>query len=346
MEIAMRFVLYLLYALLLGVLLPAHTLSAAPKHRFKIASLAPEGSIWVKQFKLFTDEVQEKTGGEVAFRVYPGGVMGDDLAMYRKMRVGQLNGGGFTMTGIAKVVPDFRVMSIPFLFDSYDEVDEVTTGLLPLFRKRFDEEGMVFIAMTEVGFIYTMSTKPIATMPELQQATSWIPAGDPIATVFLSSLGITPVQLSIPDVLSSLQTGLVDTVYNSLYGSIIMQWFTKARYVTDTPFGYAYGVFLLDKKKFNKLSQVQKDIIFEAADKHFAVLMDETRKSNRESRSVLEKQGVTFVKATTESTEDLCRQRDVVVEQLTGKAFSREAYTAVSTLLEKSRQGRVSAGSK
>lgn len=345
MEIAMRFVLSLLYALLVGVLV-AHTSMAAPKHRFKIASLAPEGSVWVKQFKLFTDEVKEKTAGEVEFRVYPGGVMGDDLAMYRKMRVGQLNGGGFTMTGIAKVVPDFRVMSIPFLFESYEEVDEVTTGLLPLFRKRFEDEGMVLIAMTEVGFIYTMSTQPIATMSELQKATSWIPAGDPIAAAFLSNLGITPVQLSIPDVLSSLQTGLVDTVYNSLYGSIIMQWFTKARYVTDTPFGYAYGVFLLDKKKFNKLSQAQKDIIFKAADKHFAVLINETRKSNLDSRQVLEKQGVTFVTAAASSTEDLCRQRDAVVDKLIGEAFSKEAYTTVSTLLEQRRQGEVSAGSK
>lgn len=336
----MRFVLSMLYALFIGVLITGQTATAAPKHRFKIASLAPEGSIWVKQFNLFTDEVNRKTGGEVEFRVYPGGVMGDDLAMYRKMRVGQLHGGGFTMTGIAKVVPDFRVMSIPFLFESYEEVDVVTKGLLPLFRKRFEEKGMTLIAMTEVGFIYTMSTKPIATMGELQQSTSWMPSGDPVAAAFLSSLGISPVQLSIPDVLSSLQTGLVDTVYNSLYGSIVMQWFTKARYITDTPFGYAYGVFLLDKKKADKLSQEQRDIIIEAADNHFPVLMEETRKSNRESRTVLERQGITFVKAAPGSTEGLCRQRDIVVEQLTGEAFSKEAYLMVSTLLEKCRHSK------
>ena len=86
------------------------------KYTFKVASLAPEGSVWAKRFRDFTNEVTEKSGGEISFKIYAGGVMGDDRAMYRKMRVGQINGGGFTMTGISEVVPDFRVLGIPFLF--------------------------------------------------------------------------------------------------------------------------------------------------------------------------------------------------------------------------------------
>ena len=103
---------------------------ASPLHTFKIASLAPEGSVWVNSFKQFAEEVSSGTNGEIAFRIYPGGVMGDDRAMYRKMRVGQLHGGGFTMTGIAEIVSDFRVMAIPFLFRSYEEVDQVSASLL------------------------------------------------------------------------------------------------------------------------------------------------------------------------------------------------------------------------
>ena len=148
-------------------------LLAKPKHEFKIASLAPEGSVWVDSFKEFAAEVTEKTGGEVGFRIYPGGIMGDDRAMYRKMRVGQLHGGGFTMTGIAEVVDDFRVMAIPFLFHSYEEMDKVSAELQPLFRKRFSEKGLHLVAMTEVGFVYTFSNKPRLTIADLQQAKTW-----------------------------------------------------------------------------------------------------------------------------------------------------------------------------
>ncbi len=107
--------------------------------------------------------------------------MGDDQAMYRKMRVGQLHGGGFTMTGIGKIVPDFRVIGVPFLFNSYAEIDYVVQGLLPTFIKRFREQKLELISMTEVGFIYAMSTKPVATISALKDSTNWIPSGDPVS---------------------------------------------------------------------------------------------------------------------------------------------------------------------
>ncbi|WP_163335973.1 TRAP transporter substrate-binding protein DctP [Desulfopila sp. IMCC35008] len=338
----MRFPLLLLTILALSFFLVTGQATAKPKHTFKIASLAPDGSVWVTKFKEFADEVTEKTGGEVGFRIYPGGVMGDDVSMYRKMRVGQLHGGGFTMTGIATIVPDFRVMAIPFLLKSYEEVDVVKEGLIPLWHKEFADKGMEMVALTEVGFIYTMSTNPIATTTELQKSTSWVPTGDPLSATFMTSIGINPVQLSIPDVLSSLQTGLVDTVYNSLYGSIVMQWFTKARYITDTPFGYAYGVFLLDKKKFNKLTKEQQNILQTAADHHFADLLNETRKSNIESRKVLQDHGVTFVVAEEKSMIELEKYREKTIPQMVGDSFSKEIYEALDSILQKYRAEKTS----
>jgi len=320
-----RSILLLLTTLLL-LFASNHTASARAKYLFKIGSLAPNGSVWVRQFKKFGAEIKEKTGGEVVFRIYAGGVMGDDQAMYRKMRVGQLHGGGFTMTGIGKIVPDFRVMAIPFLFNSYDEVDYVLQGLLPIFVERFHEKRLELISMTEVGFIYAMSTKPVATIAALQNSTNWIPSGDPVSKALLSTLGISPVQLSIPDVLSSLQSGLVDTVYNSLYGSIILQWFTKAKYITDVPYGYAYGAFLLDARAFAKLPEEYKEIIDSAAAKHFPVLLEKTRKSNQESRQVLIERGAEFIKTDDGTMRQLQKKRDISIQKLVPSSFSPEIY--------------------
>ncbi len=304
-------------------------LHAAPKYLFKIASLAPAGSVWIEQFENFAKDVGERTGGEVGFRVYPGGVMGDDQSMYRKMRVGQLHGGGFTMTGMASIVPDFRVLAIPFLFDSYKEVDSVTAGMLPTFRERFREQGLEFIAMTEVGFIYAMSTQPISTLENLRSSKNWSPSGDPVSETFLSVLGISPVQLSIPDVLTSLQSGLVETVYNSFYGSIVLQWFTKARYIIDTPYGYAYGVFALNGAKFAKLSETHQKAIHEAAQTHFPILLTKTRESNIESRRVLEERGSEFLKVDQETIQ-LLRDKSVeAVDLLVPDSLSKGIYDQV-----------------
>ncbi len=311
--------------------------NAAPRHTFKIASLAPEGSVWVNAFKEFAQEVTSRTNGEIAFRIYPGGIMGDDRAMYRKMRVGQLHGGGFTMTGIAEIVPDFRVMAIPFLFHSYEEVDHVSAQLQPLFKQRFSENGLQLLAMTEVGFVYTFSTKPRVTVSDLQQAKTWAPTDDPLTSAFLAELDISPITLSIPDVLSSLQTGLIDTAFNSLYGSIILQWFTKAPYVTDQPYGYAYGCFIMSSKAIEKLSGEQVDIIKTAAEKYFPDLIRKTRESNRDSRAVLSKQGVTFVKTTDDVIQTLEERRDAAIKKVRGKSFSEEVYQVLQSALTKYR---------
>lgn len=310
---------------------------AAPKYLFKTASIAPKGSVWVDQFEKFSQEISDKTGGEVSFRIYPGGVMGDDLSMYRKMRVGQLHGGGFTMTGISTVVPDFRVMAIPFLFESYGEIDHVRKGLLPNFEEQFRAKGLELISLTEVGFIYAMSTGPIHDLKDFQQSKNWIPTGDPIAKTYLNNLDITPVQLSIPDVLSSLQSGLIDTVYNSLYGSIVLQWFTKANYIVNLPYGYAYGVFAIDHKKFAKLPASYQQAIHDAATNHFPPLLKSTRKSNEDSRKVLSDHGSQFLDLDAESLQILQQKRDETMSQLVPEAFSKEIYEKTITLLQEYR---------
>jgi len=307
--------------------------AAGPKYLFKVATLAPEGSVWTKRFREFSREVEDKSNGEVGFKIYAGGVMGDDLAMYRKMRVGQLNGGGFTMTGIGSVVPDFRVLGIPFLLHSYAELDWVKQGLLEHFNKTFAENGLELIALTEVGFIYTMSTVPIATVEELKKSTCWAPDNDPLSAGFLETLGAAPIPLSIPDVLTSLQTGLIGTVFNSFYGSIVLQWYSKANYITDMPFGYAYGAFLLDRKQFARLPAKHGELIKTAAAKHFGVLLEDTRKSNAEARSVLQDNGVTLVNPDPGALKDLEEIRDKTVLRLKGKAFSDEIYEEMMRLL-------------
>ena len=315
------------FAAFLLLAVPQPVRAGSPKYIFKVASLAPEGSVWAKRFRDFTEEVTEKSNGDIGFKIYAGGVMGDDRAMYRKMRVGQLNGGGFTMTGISEVVPDFRVLGIPFMFNTYDEVDRVKEKLIPRFEQAFDEKGMVLMAMSEVGFVYTMSTMPITTLAELKESKAWAPEGDPISQAILEAVGVTPIPLSIPDVLTSLQTGLINTTFNSYYGAIVLQWFTRISYITDIPFAYAYGAFVLDKKTFSRLPPQYAELMKTTATIHFDRLLNDTRKSNEEALQVLIKNGITLVKPTPMTKAELQNNyREKAVEKLVDKAFSRDIY--------------------
>ncbi len=326
---------YRIFLFLLVITFAGQAHAGNPKYLFKVASLAPDGSVWARRFRDFTREIEDKSNGEIGFKIYAGGVMGDDRAMYRKIRVGQLNGGGFTMTGISEVVPDFRVLGIPFLFNSYDEVDRVKEKLLPRFEKEFDKQGLVLLALSEVGFIYTMSSFPISTLAELKQSKPWAPEGDPVSKVLLETVGVTPIPLSIPDVLTSLQTGLINTAFNSFYGSIVMQWFTKISYITDIPFVYAYGAFILDKKTFSRLPPHYAEMMKTAAQTHFAKLLTDTRKSNEEALQVLLQNNITLVKPTPITKAELQNSyRDQTVQKLIDDAFSRSIYEEVMMHLD------------
>ncbi len=319
------------------ILLVSSPVLAGPKYIFKVATLAPEGSIWTERFHEFADEVRKESGGEVGFKIYPGGVMGDDRAMYRKMRVGQLQGGGFTMTGIGKIVPDFRIMGMPFLFKSYEEADYVREQLTGSFEKSFQNKKLELIAFTEVGFVYTMSTQPIGSLADLKESKAWVPSRDPVSSAYLETIGLTPIQLSIPDVLTSLQTGMVNTVFNSLYGSLVLQWFTKARYITDIPFGYAYGAFLLDAKAFARLPAKHAQLVKNSAGKHFSQMLQDTRKSNKEALQVLQDNGVVLVKITPEERQKLQGLRDEAVQRIKNKSFSAEIFAATMKHLQEFR---------
>ena len=333
---------YKIFSVVIAVLFLAVSVIPAqakrPKYLFKVASLAPEGSVWTKRFRDFTKEATEKSNGEIGFKIYAGGVMGDDRSMYRKMRVGQLNGGGFTMTGISDIVPDFRILGIPFFFNSYEEVDVVREKLFPRLQKEFDKKNMVLLALSEVGFIYTMSQNPITTLNQLKKSKAWAPEGDPISTTLLETVGLTPIPLSIPDVLTSLQTGLINTAFNSFYGSIVMQWFTRISYITDIPFVYAYGAFLLDKKTFSRLPANYAQIMHSVAKKHFGKLLTDTRQSNNEALQVLQDNDISLVKLTPESRTELMNYREMTIEKLVGDAFSRDIYEEAVKHLEKFRE--------
>ncbi len=328
--------LVLTVAFFLSLLLPAISAHGAV---LKVATLAPAGSIWADEFDRFAAEVEEATNGAVKFRIYYGGVMGDDRVMYRKMRIGQLQGAGMTVTGLAAIVPDFRLLSIPFLFADYREVDAAWRGMLPFFQEKFKQKGLDLVAMTEVGFVYTMSTEPVADAAALRATKCWVPAGDPLSRIFLEQAGVRPTPLALPDVLTSLETGLVQTVFNGYYGAIVLQWFTRTGYVTDIPFGYAYGGLLFDDRALARLTPAQRTAIQRAADHHLGRRLRElTRKTNAEALATLKKEGVTVVSTTPASRHEFFAFRDQTITAATGKLFSEEGYRRLAAILARCRE--------
>ena len=89
------FLLTLLAALLVVPTVEALTL--------KIATIVPDGSSWLVEMRQAGKEIAEKTDGRVKLKFYPGGVMGGDKTVLRKIRARQLQGGAFTSGALAEI---------------------------------------------------------------------------------------------------------------------------------------------------------------------------------------------------------------------------------------------------
>jgi TRAP-type C4-dicarboxylate transport system substrate-binding protein len=241
------------------------TMFPAQAQELKIASIAPDGSAWMRAMREAAGIVREATQDRVILKFYPGGVMGDDTQILRRIRVGQLHGGAFTSGGLADRYPALQAYGVPLLFRSLDEVDYV--------RKRLDAEliagleaaGFVSFGFIEGGFAQFMSAEPVRSVDDLRRRKVWIPDGDPISLLSLETLGVSPVPLPVTDVMTALQTGLLDVVASSPVVALVLQWHTKVRYVTDLPVAYSYGIFAIDARSFNRISaddqQVLRDVM-------------------------------------------------------------------------------------
>ncbi len=265
---------------------PAHAL------RIKFATLAPDGTDAMKAMRLIDKEMQEKTGGKVKFKFYAGGRQGDEKDMVRKIRVGQLHAGGFTGVGLGEIAPEIRVLDAPWLFNNPAEVDHIYNKFADDFEAAFDKKGYILLGWTEVGFVHVFSNHRVRKAADMKNLKIWVWEGDPIAEAAFGAIGVHPIPLSIVDVNSSLQTGLINAVYSAPLYAIALQWHEKTKYFYSVPLANATGAVLISKKTFKKLKPEEQTLLKELADEHLRTLNEKTRRENEKAIATLKKEGL------------------------------------------------------
>jgi TRAP-type C4-dicarboxylate transport system substrate-binding protein len=316
---------------------PAH--GAEKSIVIKLATLAPEGSSWMKSFHALNKEVMEKTNNQVQFKVYGGGVLGDEVDMLRKMKIGQIQAALLSSGTLALLYKEFDVLQIPFLFQKYEEVDFILKKMDSFFRKGLEDNGFILLGWSEGGFIFIMSTGPIASVADLKKAKVWTWGGSPMAKAIFDEAKVTAIPLSIPDVLVGLQTGLVDVVYAPPAVAISLQWFTKVKYLTDVPLNYMTGAVVMNRDVFKRLTPNVQNIILESSRRLLDQSKVVTRNENQDAIKVMTKQGVKIVTPAKENVDELKRLSNEAMRRLGGQTFSAKTHDEVVAQVENYRKG-------
>jgi TRAP-type C4-dicarboxylate transport system substrate-binding protein len=292
----------------------------------KMAVLVPEDTTWGESLKKFAKEVELSTKGEVKFKIYYGGVAGDEPDVLRKVRVGQMNGGIFTGKILGEIHGDLRVMEIPFSF--YKEREKAwgtLKKLTPEFNKALVSKGFVNLGFYEVGQVYLISSKKVENLESLKGLKIWAWEGDPLVAAMLESMKLVSVPLSITDVLSSLSTGIIDSAYSSPLGILALQWHSKVKYLLDFPLAYSIGALLINQKDWKKIKPDVQTKIISIADKFVEEANKQTVNENEQAKDQLKKIGIEFLSFPQKDYDHATSLRVEVINKLKNKIFSQKA---------------------
>ncbi|MDZ7261241.1 MAG: TRAP transporter substrate-binding protein DctP [candidate division KSB1 bacterium] len=307
----------------------------AQKYQIKFATLAPDGSTWMNVMQEYDQAVRAQSQGQLGFKIYAGGVSGDEKDVLRKIRLGQLHSAGFTGVGMGEILPEVRILDSPFLFRNYQEVDYINQKFYDKFARAFEKNGYILLGWAEVGFVYVFTTKPVRTLADMKNVKMWMWEGDPVAEATFKAFGLSPIPLSVINVMTALQTGMVDGVYISPLAAIALQWFTKVKYMMEVPLALSSGAVLVSKSMYDKLSPELQEILLQNGQQYMQKLMDLSRRDNEQSIETLRKEGIQIVSIPDKETLEKFYATGYKARRLmVGKLFSQELLEEVEKALE------------
>lgn len=304
--------------------------------RVKFATVAPEGSTWMKHMRYLDKTIRAKSNGEIGFKLYPGGIAGDELDVLKKIRIGQIHCAAFSGVGFGRILPMVRVLDLPFFFRNNREIDLVHKKLFSYFSKNFHRKGFELLAWAEVGNVHIFSKKPIRKASDLSRLKIWTWSGDPISKATFSQMGVNPIPLSVTDVTTSLNTGMIDAVYAPPLGALALQWHTYLKYMTSFPLAHSTGAILISAGYFKKIPAALSIMLKREIELAMINLTSELRKQSEEAITLIQKSGIKLIpKPSDADLKEFNKIHHQVAQNLAGKIYPKKLLGRVYQVLKR-----------
>ncbi len=272
--------------------------AAAQNSVIKLATLVPEGSVWDKGLREMGGQWAAATKGRVSLRVYPGGVAGDEPDVVRKMRIGQLQAAAVTTAGLADIDPAFQLFKIPMFFDSYPELDAVLDKLTPVLKQRLEAKGFVLLNWGHGGWLYFFNKKPVTTVEDLKKLKLFWLTGDDAMIQKWKGLGFQPVPLAATDILTALQTNMIESYPTTPLIALTLQWYKQTPYMSGVGLDPLVGAMIITKQAWNKLSEPDRVVVAASCRGMEQRLKIEVPRQDTTAVAEMQKRGLKVTKAT------------------------------------------------
>lgn len=337
MKITGRITTPMILALLLLGLLPRPIRAADQPVVLRMGTGAPDGSPWHQILKTMGDKWRQSSGGGIQLVIYPGGVLGDEPDLIRKMRVGQIQVAAVTAVGLSDIDDAVAALQIPMMFKSYEELDFVREKLRPVLEKRLRDRGFEVLNWGDAGWVMFFAKEPFARPDDLKKMKLFVWAGDPKAVDLWKAGGFRPVPLAATDILPGLQTGLINAFDTTPLAALSNQWFGLAPHLLDIKWAPLVGATVMTRKGWDSIPAAHREGILAAAREAGERLKGEIRSTNDKAIEAMTKRGLTLHPAGPELQAEWQRAAEEVYPRIRGTLVPADMFDQVKRLRDEFR---------
>jgi TRAP-type C4-dicarboxylate transport system substrate-binding protein len=327
-------------AALAAVVLGLTGAAQAAKYQWKLATLAPKGVGWAIQVEnIFFPYIEQATKGDLEFKIYWGGVMGDDNDCLKKMRIGQLHGAGLSAQGAVLAVPEFSVTELPFLFNDFDELDYVREKMAAAFDAVTEKHGFKLITWIDQDFDQIYSVKyPMNKLEDFSKArvVTW---SGLLEQNLLTTLGACPIPIQVPEIPASTRAGIVDTLISPSIWMVGTQVYTVAKYVNPIKIRYSPALIIVAMDVWNNLPPEYQKNILDRRPEIQSRLYKGVREDNARLYKAMVQYGVQEVKVKPEDFEKIKERSMAVYKAMAGKLYDAAPLEELQGHLAEYRKG-------
>ena len=328
----------LLLAIFLVLLAPRPAFGA--DQVVNLGTLAPEGSAWHSVLRDMAEEWKKATDGRVRFRIYPGGVAGDEPFMVKKMRNRQLHAAALTGVGLAEIAPEVMALQLPMLIRSYEELDYVLEHMAPKLETILREKGYIVLHWGDAGWVTFFAQRPVVTVDDLRKARLFVWASSTGEVEVWKDAGVTAVPLEATEIHPGLQTGLINAFSTTPLAALSFQWFGAARHMTDMRWAPLIGATVIRADAWEKIPADLKPVLLKAARQSGERLKKETRKLGDEAVTIMKQHGLVVHPVPPEALAEWERQARAAYPRIMGKTIPAGMRAEVERLVAEFRAKR------
>jgi TRAP-type C4-dicarboxylate transport system substrate-binding protein len=300
--------------------------SAAQQTVIKMGTLAPDGSPWYQVLQEMGQRWRQISGGTVKLIVYPGGALGDEPDLVNKMRIGQIQAVALSGAGMSDIEPGVSCLQIPMMFASYDELDYVRDRMAPRLEKMIEARGFIVLNWGDAGWVHFFTRAPVTHLDDMRQMKLFTWAGNNETLELWKANGFRPVPLAATDILTGLQTGLIEAVPTTPLYALLNQSFGIAKYMNDVKWAPLIGATLISKKAWDSLPQSERAQMYQAARDSGQGLRGGIRKMGDDAVATMQKRKLTVVHADGAVVAEWRKEAEGVYPKLRGDMVPAELF--------------------